>query len=147
MSNKYIIDQGDHWRVKIRIGKEFHNRCFGFANYGGKRFALDEAIEWRNKTLKDHGLLYRLRFAKAPDLFRHKSKTTPIIGVYQSVNRKGNRNWTARFNDEKKHHFSINLYGEKKAFLMACEQRFKHCGRLKIVRPKLMPCKVPPEWI
>jgi len=145
---KYILIDGNSWRVKIRIGFDTIQQYFNFNTCGGKKKALEQAVLWRDGTLEKYDLLDRLLYKKSPDYFKHRP-AAPIIGVYMSYNSVTDKwNWSTRYSiDEKevKRHFSCNKYGSKIAFLKACEVRYAHAGKLRIVNKSLMPClpKVP----
>lgn len=137
---KYILLIDDkYYRVKIRVNKSILNKCFYFVKYGGKKKALDAAIKWRNVLLKKFGLEDRLNYKKSPDYFR-QNKTNAIIGVYKTCT-DGRYSWTAHVCNGTKRHFSIKVYGNKEAFIMACKVRYQYHGTLRVINKKLMPCK------
>jgi len=151
--HKYIhcLDNAS-WRVRIRNGPEMYIKYFKFSAYDGKTKALACAIEWRDFTLEQHGLLDRLKYKKAPDL-HSSNKNKAVIGVFRTHTiQRGKRfdSWTARGSLDEiecKRVFSIHIYGEKKAFLKACETRFALCGKLKIINKALLPCKIPRKFL
>lgn len=128
---KYIVKDGNSYRVRIRVGLDEYV----------KKYFLDigDAIAWRNKQLVKYDLLDRLAFTKAPDYFK-QTKRHPIIGVYK--NKATGINWTAKVgpNDEKRS-FSINLYGNKKAFILACRARYEYAGKLRVINRAALPCR------
>jgi hypothetical protein len=142
--NKYIVRCDKYWHVKIRIGPQVLHKCFSFSKYDGIKNALEQAIQWRNDALEQHGQLDRLGYKKAPD--RWSTKTCcPIIGVYRTYTKDKGKiryNWTARISHkgkEVKRHFSIRKYGEREAFLKACITRKAYCGTLMLINKKLIP--------
>ena len=140
MKHKYVLNiDNTYWRVKVRVGlDETRNKCFSFSKHKGKKKALQQAITWRDTILFHYDLTSRVLYKKAPDIFRHKG-TQPIVGVRKtSATKNGKKlfSWTAHYQiskQEHKKHFSINLYGNKQAFLMACEVRYTQRGTLQVI--------------
>lgn len=140
--HKYIEELEIAWRVKIRFGKKQITKHFNYEKLNGKDLALEAAIKWRNNELKKRNLIERLNYIKSPDFYREiEDVPHPCIGIYMTVS-KGNWNWTARYGNEKKKHFSIDKYGMNKAFRMACEIRYKHAGRIVVINKDFIPCKI-----
>lgn len=146
-NEKYIIELGDHWRVAVKTPDGRKVKCYSFNKWGGKSASFTLALKWRDEILKKYDLTDRLKYLKSPDLFTCGSKIHPIIGVYQTCsnqNTKPTFNWCANIQRDKtvtKRHFSINKYGNKTAFLMACRARFKNSGKLVVINPDVLPCK------
>jgi hypothetical protein len=142
--HKYIGRYDNYFRVRIRINKkEFCNKWFNINDHGGVRKTLSKAIEYRDISLKKHKLLYRLNYEKSPDESTSNGKTI-CIGISFTYTKQKNgpfSNWTARYLNEKKRTFSVNKYGYEQAFLMACKVRYKHCGPIKVLNKKALPCK------
>jgi len=145
MNTKYILRvDNKYWRVKVRVGQEYYNRCFAFIKYGDEETALKQAVTWRDRILKKYGLIDRLMYKKSPHRFKNHP-FGPVIGVYLNYNPSTDRwNWIARYSvneKEVKKYFSVSKYGSHDAFRMACKTRYKHVGKLIVVQPDLMPCK------
>lgn len=141
-SEKYITETDTNYRVRIRINKGRLVKCYSFDKWGGKDRAFLLAVQWRDKTLKKYGLTDRLKYIKSPDLFTNGSKINPIIGVYETQT-SGNFNWTARVKlngEEIKRHFSVRKFGNRSAFLEACQIRFKTYGKLIVINRAALPC-------
>ncbi len=141
-TEKYITETDTNYRVRIRTNKGRIVKGYSFGKWGGKDRAFILAVQWRDKTLKKHGLMDRLKYIKSPDLFTSGSKVNPIIGVYKTYI--GDRsNWTARVHidcKEIKRHFAVKKFGNRSAFLEACRVRFKHCGKLIVINREALPC-------
>lgn len=144
---KYIIREKTAWHIKIRLpDKTIYNKRINIIKYGGVKNSLKVAVDWRDEILKKYKLLDRLCFKKSPDFFK-TNKQLVCIGVYFSIHHQKNgptSSWIARCrikNKEIKKHFSIKKYGYEKAFLKACEIRYQHCGPIRVLNKKLLPCK------
>jgi len=144
---KYISRTDAAWRLRIRHRKrEEFNKHFNFDKYGGIKHALYAAIEMRDQLLKKYGMFEFVNRQKSPDL-QTLRKSKPCIGIFRARNIQNGKtfyNWTVTIHKDgkqSKRHFSINMYGEELAFLLACEARFKHSGPLIIVNKKALPCK------
>ena len=142
---KYISKTEYSWRVKIAINQKQYFEYFCFNAYGGRKKAMIAAKIWRDAFLEMHGMIDRLDYIKSPDFYTSLDKA--IIGVFKS-HTTTSVNWTARYainGTEYKKHFSVNKYGERKAFQMACKIRHEQCGKLRLINRKLIPClpKVP----
>lgn len=145
--HKYISQVNNSYRVRFNRNKIIICcKYFGIGKYANKQEALKAAIKYRDRELKRHGLLHRLKYTKTPDEYRANKKLA-CIGVYftTKVHAYGIcSNWTARTMNngvEVKRHFSINKYGYEKAFQMACKVRHKHSGPIRVISPKLLPEK------
>lgn len=138
---KYIFRTPVAWRVKIKQGDWTKSKHFNFDKYGGIKLALYDAILWRDKHLEERGMLEYLGRVRSPGLSnKRRSPTYPCIGVYKA----DNRNWVTTVQIDKrskKTSFSINKYGNKLAFLLACEARFVNNGLLIVINKKALPCK------
>ena len=147
MHYKYILSTDTAWRVKITI-RYCHKtvtKQFNFSKLGGKKRALVAAIEYRDEILKQYDLLDYLHLKKSPDL--HTQRQTACIGVYRTHNWQCNKlchNWTMHTVINKqyvKRHFSIKKYGNKQAFLLACEARYFLAGKIIVVDKSQIPCR------
>lgn len=144
---KYIGRTEISWRLRIRHRhREEFCKHFNFEKYGGIKSALTAAIDLRDRLLKDYGMFEYIDCKKSPDLQTARD-SQPCIGVYRTKNWQRGKlfySWTVTIHKEgkqSKRHFSINLHGEKGAFLKACEERFRQSGQLIIVNKKALPCK------
>ena len=133
--------------MKIKQGKNRYTKHFSFEKCGGKEKALEQAIEDRDRALKERGMLQYLKFDRAPNLRRQTiSNDQPIIGVYKTYSYKTERTlkqWTARRSDRSvptKRCFSIRKYGNESSFIYACIWRFKMCGPLIVINADVLPC-------
>lgn len=115
------------------------SKLFSDSKYGGKRRALNAAKKFRDekyKSLKKEELLNNKlkRIVR-----RHSRNTSGIIGVRNSYTIRGNyiyEEWTAFGYKDGKHWrkaYSINKYGDKGAFILACRARHRKQGTLQIV--------------
>jgi hypothetical protein len=143
LKHKYIIRQDNYWRCKIRIGQRTLSKCYAFSKYGGIKSSLNMAIAWRDLMLAKHGLLSRLDYIKAPDLY--STKEINVIGVYLIHSIQNDMiwwNWTARYSIdgvEHKRRFSVNKYGTVEAFQLACAIRYHYCGVIIILNKNAIP--------
>jgi len=150
-THKYIINIDDlYWRVAVSVKGVRKVKCFNFANFRGKRKAMEYAKAWRDKWLEDHELLWRLDYKHAPDSYKATARI-PIIGVYITKTRQSTGiflNWTVRYakgGTECKKHFSINKYGYDEAFQMACKVRYQYCGVIRLLKNVKLKPDVP--WV
>lgn len=138
---KYIIRVENAWRVKIEQGDHCATtKQFNFDKYRGIKRALAKAVIWRDIVLCDWGMFESLNYKKGPDLC--STKTHACIGVYISntiYRGKLFYNWTSR--GQPKRHYSINKYGNLKAFQAACAYRYSCFGTIIVLNKKLTPCK------
>ncbi len=141
---KYIKQHPNGYEVFI---PNLATRYFSFSRFPGAN-ALYIAVAWRDAQLKENDLMYLLgNLYQRPKTSNAVSGPfSPIIGVnYQMQKKTGTFycGWSARYSFEKKQRnrfFSINKYGQKKAFLMACYLRYQHCGILYVkCRPPFEP--------
>lgn len=165
--NKYLtrFDYGNTigWQVRVpsqpgQYPTVYHSKFFADKMHGGNRKAMAAARDYRDKYLKDSGQENLLDASHIRSTIHrsHKNNSSGIIGVRRVVsNRNGNvsESWLAygMLNRKNwKRSFSVQLYGEKKAFLMACDLRHEMHGPLSVLTNlKNLPCrpKVPFEKI
>ena len=138
-----IDSQSTHgWFVRAYKNKKIFSKLFSDHKYAGREKALEEAQKHRDA-------LY-LKLAQIPQAprarrvaFRDSRNTTGVLGVSR-VKRKNNKggyyeyftvSWRPEPGVQKCTSFSINKYGEKKAFDLAVAHRKKML--LKSYGPKL----------
>ncbi len=118
-----------------------NSKTFSDRLHGSKPRALKAAIKYRNQCLKQCGELDRLDKHTNPIRHRHALNKSGIIGVHFQINYKKYNEypcWVAsgminRISWRKA--FSTNKHGNKKAFRLACIERFNRHGLLAIVLP------------
>lgn len=140
---KYIVERSERWFVRIRTNDGRINKTFSFDKWGGKCAAFLHALTWRNQMLTKYDLWGRLDFDRSPNFFANTPKSQPIIGIYQTHTGEF-FNWCAHFQIdylETKRHFSVNKFGDKAAFLKACEVRYNHSGKLIVINKDALPCR------
>ncbi len=143
---------------KIRYGKYIHyrgpTRSFPLSAYRSKAACLKAAIKCRDEYLTKHKSMYLLKGPKKNEARRGPVKhsirnTTGVIGLTITTSYKISGEyssmvaiWSSPTGKIKQHRkcFSINAYGEKEAFLMACRVRYKHCGTLIVTDDEAIPC-------
>jgi hypothetical protein len=144
------------WNVRWSPSMDWRNdtrsRLFSDGVYGGKLGAKKAALAFRDKTLRSLGqmdLLSHSGKVRAP-FARHARNTSGIIGVSTGVLERKRRRyeyWTGygmRDGERWRKMFSIPLYGEREAFRMACIERYKRHGELRVVgRLSDLPCRIP----
>lgn len=116
--------------------------------------ALAAAKRYRNKFLKDNSINLNSERVRNCSHNNYKRNTSGIIGVSKTYILKDNgyyyAAYTAHYSIDKKQHkktFAVMLYGEREAFKMACEIRYKHSGVLIITDKKAIPCRPLVEYI
>lgn len=163
--NKYIIRvdcKYEHaWHVrwcKSGVWNEgVQSKAFSDKKYGGKREAFKAAQEYRNSILKKENKLHLLEhhateFHKICEVKNHVHNSSGIIGVRKETQYKNINDiiyiytcWAASGSRNGIHwrkQFSINRFGERTAFLKACEARYERHGKLYIhKRLWEFPCK------
>lgn len=115
----------------MRKGKTFH-KFFGDPAYGGKRKALAAAREYRDELLAAHPKQSRREIAKIKSSRNSSGKVG--IRLSEEVDRRGPnelvyRYWVAQWSPKpgvrRTRRFSVNKYGEEKAYNMALRARQK----------------------
>jgi len=146
--HKYIsrIDSGNNHCWYFRFAQRenwsnISNKTFTDRLHGSKSKALKAAIKYRNEYLKQCGKLDRLDKNTNPIRHRHALNKSGIIGVHFQVDYKKHNeypNWVASGMINKiswRRAFGTNKHGNKKAFQLACTERFNRHGLLAIVLP------------
>ncbi len=143
------IDSDDThgWFVRIYNESVTYSKLFSDKKLGGRDKAFQAAIEFRDALIKEIGKSYPSRRI----VRRDRRNKTGVIGVCRT--RKRNHSgtyseyfsvsWSPEYGVYKCRMFSINKYGEKKAFQMACDWRKKmeleaH-GQTWVKMPKEVP--------
>lgn len=143
---KYINFENNSYRVKIKQGDFRLTKQFNVDKFGGKEKALELALKFRNKILKERGMLQFLNRERTPNLVRNNRNDQPIIGIYKTHRTKHGvtaYSWTSRASDRSeptKRSFSIKKYGNESSFIYACIWRYKKCGTLIVINKDTMPC-------
>lgn len=147
--NKHIIVRDKGLQVRIKVGDNDFSRSFSFKHHGGKRHALAAAFLYRAHILKKLNRLEFIDQKRAPT--QRGGQSTAIVGVYRAIT-DGYPSWAAAFTikgKRKRRYYSINKYGEKGAFYLACVKRYAHAGTLIVVDKKALPCrpKMPSRYL
>lgn len=121
------------WQVRLDRKINYLSKLFSDSKYGGKEKALEAAIKFRDKALKDrheslhsHGAGARLILSSLP-----KNNTSGILGVSRSISTEKNGArfpyWQTAFRGPNKKtkvkSFRVNKYGELGALILAVEAR------------------------
>ncbi len=117
------------WLVQVQRGEKTTIKMFSDGVYGGKRKALQAAIEYRDLFLSsvDH---FKYRMWLRTILRSNNSSGIPGVARYVSVDQKTGNTWAfwlASWIDEhgisRKRKFSVLRYGERKAKKLAMTER------------------------
>jgi hypothetical protein len=134
--------------VRIRRHGVTHSRSFSVNKYGGVIRARQAAIAYRDKKIKQWGLVKQFKGRRKHPRQRHSRITdaTPIIGVTLTSaianNGEPYYQWGATFMREGRQvhrYFGVIKYGFYEAFRLACEMRFKQCGQLIVKNAAVLP--------
>ncbi len=142
---KHLIRTKSAVQVRIVYSYIDISQLFTFKKHGGVRKAYKAALAFRDIHLKR---LQLLGFVNQRVPNRISKKSHGIIGVYLSRATNGSLLWTASYRKNAKgsrKSFSVNRYGNRTAFQLACQFRFLRIGTLIIVDRSSLPCmpKVP----
>ena len=135
------------WFVRVYNDSITYSKLFSDRKWGGREVALNKAISFRDDLIKEIGKTYPARRIVRKD----KRNKSGVIGVCRT--RKRNRNgtyseyfsvsWSPEYGTHKCRMFSINKYGEKEAFKLACDWRKqmeeKMHGHSWVKAPKKVP--------
>jgi len=146
-SKKFItrmdFDKTHGWNVRWSTcgiwKKNMQSKLFSDSKYGGKRKALLAAKKFRNAKYKSLGLEELLDKRIKTKVRRHSKNTSGIIGVRRNSYKRDNKiyeEWTAhgcKNYEPWRKAFSIDKYGERGAFILACRTRYKKQGNIQIV--------------
>ncbi len=118
---------------------------FSQTRYGSSKKALEAAIKYRDKRLKEgNGLrLLESHSNKGKPYKSTITNTSGAIGITLFVSDTGYSSYNATFTlGEKRQQtsFSIAKYGECEAFKRACKVRYKQMGKITIVYDDTIPC-------
>lgn len=147
------------WQVRLQSDGGILSRFFSDARFGGKWSARNAAKAWRDETMASLGIQLPPRGQARRGVPRKKSRnnSSGIIGVIRIERlRKGRTGenyieagWRAYGMINKKawsRFYSISKYGECEAFRLACSERYKRQGSIRVVGSKRgLPCALPPE--
>lgn len=119
--NYYITEYPTNWMVQLRINSKQVTTYFPFTKYGSKKKALQEAIKFRDKLVKENNIDINKRFRKRE-----------IAGVSKTIDKRKNREdvtyWQVIWVEngkQKTKRFSTKTYGEKEAEKLAVEYHEK----------------------
>ncbi len=125
--NYYIKEYKTHWMVQIRIDNKPTTKNFSFRKNGTKEKALENAIIFRDKLVKEHNIDLKKRFKKSkiPGVNKtyDKRKNGEKVAYWQT-------NWSENGKQGTKR-FSTLKYGDSKAKKLAIEHREKIIKLLK----------------
>jgi hypothetical protein len=128
-----LITRIDHrnthgWNVRIVSDGHTHSKLFSDGVYGGKRKALDAARKHRDRLHRK--LLGRPVPERREIRFGNARNTTGVVGVSLSVRQRGSAiyeyfvaTWCPKKGRQARKAFSVNIYGRREAFRLACELR------------------------
>ena len=128
------IDSGSThgWFVRGYRNGETYSKLFSDKKCGGKGKALESARSYRNKLHKKLAAIPRKPRGRRI-VYRDSRNTTGVLGVCRTaksdpggkVNERYSVSWRPEPGVQKCTSFSINKYGEKRAFQMAVSHRRK----------------------
>jgi len=147
-----IDSKGTHgWYVRVYHDGKTHSKLYSDSKYGGKERALKfakKAHQMAEERLKGK---YKLKKKKPNLVVNTKGSNTGVVGVYRTERtyKSGNTYeyfkiyWRPRPGKVKSKEWSIQKYGEKEAFHLACSYRDKvmkeiHGEKYEEVRDQLM---------
>lgn len=145
--NKYLVRfnyaRAKGWQFRYPKANDWadcESRFFSDAKYGGSRKALQAAKAYRDRRMKTRGLEYRLNKARVAIHPTRKQalNTSGVIGLKRAKTEKSHGiyyHWVAygmQNNTPWQRSFAVLLYGERRAFRLACRERFKRHGQLYI---------------
>lgn len=132
--NKYIERQLGGWQLCLfRHNTDQYTETFNDRKCNGRAKALAKAIERRYNILKKHNKLHLLNANKPAVYNCNKRNTSGVIGL--SIKQSEYYSWEAHgmFDGVTwSKGFSVNRFGEKEAFQLACEARYKKHGKLTV---------------
>ncbi|MEJ2049580.1 MAG: AP2 domain-containing protein [Calditrichota bacterium] len=128
------------WYVRLRFNGKSVSKLFSDKKYGGKAQALMKARRFYKKSseklMKKMMKIYANKLPVKQIVTRNRRNNTGVVGV-QRIDRKNSGgsiyqafrvNWTDKTGKSKNKFFSIEKFGEKKAFELACEYRQEKVG-------------------
>lgn len=129
------------WLVQVQRNNRIVIKCFSDGVHGGKRKALQAAINYRTQLLAD-GPFYEYQVWLRSILRRNNTSGIPGVGRYErSANPKTGRRsafWLASWIDEygagRKRKFSVLRHGERKARQLAIAERERQLKRVCTVK-------------
>lgn len=146
-ANKYLIRfnyaKSKGWQFRYPKNGDWSDcdtHFFSDKQYGGNRQALKAARAYRDHYMATRGLSHRLKKPRdfsAPTI-KHANNTSGVIGVKYTKTEKESGiyyHWVAygmQSNQTWSRSFSILQYGEKPAFRMACKERYRRHGDLRL---------------
>lgn len=137
------IDDPEHrthaWRVSLRRKGKALVKNFPDKSYGGKRKALEQAKQHRDRLLAKHPPLSRAEFANT--LRRNNKSGVPGVCLIASKYYLANGTervsyyweaiWPTQVGEHRTQRFSVAQFGEDVAFEMACLARRKGLRAVK----------------
>jgi hypothetical protein len=128
------------WYVRIRFNGKSVSKLFSDKKYGGKAQALMKARRFYKKSseklMKKMMKIYANKLPVKQIVTKNRRNNTGVVGV-QRIDRKNSGgsiyrafrvNWTDKTGKSRNKFFSIEKFGEKKAFELACEYRQEKVG-------------------
>lgn len=117
--NYYITEYPNHWMVQIKVNKKPLTKNFSFNKYGSKEKALKQAIEFRDRVVKDNKIDLNKRFKKSKVPGVNKTfdtrKSGEKVAYWQAIWSENGKQRTKRF--------STKTYGENEAKKKAIDFR------------------------
>jgi hypothetical protein len=123
------------WLMRLSHARKTYSKLFSDGVYGGAKKSLKAAQKYQKKLAKelDAPLPSEKKRTGPPRRVAVNKGTTGMAGVYRgsSTNRSGTMrayfsvSWNPEPGVTKSTSFSVNKYGEKEAFRLACELRQK----------------------
>lgn len=141
--HKYIVRvdcdvRGVHYyRVKSR---DIRGKCFSDSRHASKQDALAAAIRYRDKQLA--GLSYAADTTPGNRATprRNYSNKSGVLGVSWDASGGTKGYWIANYY-EKRHRFAVRMsvaeHGNRRAFLLACRERYRRRGELTFLGGKM----------
>ncbi len=123
------------WYVRVRFNGKIVSKMFSDLKYGGRAKALMKARRFYKKTMrklvKRHTDFNTDKIPIKTIISRNDRNNTGVVGVQKIVRQKKDgtlyqayrANWTETDGKSKTKFFSVEKYGDRQAFKLACELR------------------------
>ena len=127
------------WEVRIRRQSGIIEEFFSDSKYGGKDQALSEAKKFRDSKLDNYPKLNRREVAELKKTNNPNKKVG--VSLVKHIDRRSygeytywyyQAYWSPAKGVHKARKFSINRYGEAKAYKLACVARDKGLNEMKL---------------
>lgn len=153
---RQIGDKANGFFVRLppfKNSNPHHSKYFAITN--SVKNAFEAALRYRNAYLKQNGLLHLLKDRDSRVYTHHAFNRSGIIGVSRSTikraGKKAKSYWIATWSigiESRNHAYAIHTLGEKRAFLLALETRYKKVGPIMITdKDKKFPCPIPRKFL